>query len=205
MADLPDTVEVKRLFKDTRVLVADIETTGFNFDKDFIIELGIVEFIDGELLRENSALFGGGSSPESALAVHRITDESRAGRETFMQRAAHFKEYAEYRNGNRPTIWVGHNILDFDMPFLLAATRRGGCQVTAEGGSLNIVDTLALAKRYLKAPNNRLGTLCSTFGITYGEHRAGGDAMSTWQLLLAIMRLAKTQHINELVTKRKLS
>jgi len=191
-------VDTKRLFANTRMLVMDIETTGLDRQRDHVIELGVIEVVDGEILRQNCVLFGGGTCSPECVAIHGITDSMRAGEQTFMQKSASFKRYIEQKAGDRKTILCGHNIRDFDLPFLLSAAYRAGNPVTPP---VDIVDTLRLARRHLRAPSNRLLDLCAAYGVTYGGHRGLGDSMSCWLLLQIIMQKANIQHINEVVER----
>jgi DNA polymerase-3 subunit epsilon len=191
-------VDAKRLFANTRILVLDIETTGLDRTRDSVIELGVIEVVDGEITRAGEALFGGGSSSPETVAVHGISDETRAGKPTFMEKSAHFKSYIEQTFAPRHTILCGHNIRDFDLPFLLVAAKKAGHPLASP---VDIVDTLRLARQKLNAPSNKLSALCSAFGITHGGHRGLGDSMSTWLLLQVILQKINAQHINEVVER----
>lgn len=190
--------DVKKAFANTRLLVLDIETTGLDRNRDSVIELGVVEIVDGEIFRQNSTLFGGGSCSPECVAVHGITDEMRAGEQTFMEKSAFFKRYVEHRHGDRRTILCGHNIRDFDLPFLMTAAMRANNPVSLP---IDIVDTLRLARRHLRAPSNRLQDLCAAFGVVHGGHRGLGDSLSSWLILHVIMQKANIQHVNEIVER----
>ena len=72
------------IFKNKRLLSLDIETTGLNIFYNTIIELGVVEVVDGKVKTEYNKLFGGGhSSMFLVRKIHHIKDSERFGKKTF--------------------------------------------------------------------------------------------------------------------------
>ena len=200
--------QVATMFMGSRVIALDIETTGLSREHDNIIELGIVEFIDGVLTRQNSALYGGGSSPERALQVHGIKDEDRNGLLTFGDTAKGFRTYLAHeipdtrtRRGIKETIVVGHNVRDFDMPFIVASAKCAGFPLMIRDGYISIADTLVLSRKHLSSPDFKLETLCKVYGIEHGGHRGLGDALSSWYILLTIMEKTGVVHISKLIER----
>lgn len=192
----------------SRVIALDIETTGLSRDVDNIIELGIVEFIDGVLTRQNSALYGGGSSPQRALQVHGISDEERNGLLTFGDTVKGLRTYLAHeiadtrtRRGIKETIIVGHNVRDFDMPFIVSSAKRAGFPLMIRDGYISIADTLILSRKHLSSPDFKLETLCKVYGIEHGGHRGLGDALSSWHILLTIMEKTGVTHISKLIER----
>ena len=200
---LPTDEEISAMFSGTRCLPTDIETTGIKDEGLHIVELGIAEVIDGVVTNTGSRIFGGGKSEPKALEVHGITDESRAGKPTFFDKAPYFKRLLERRTfmedgKERPNIWIGHNILKFDSKKLINACKTAGCPLRTPDGYIYYVDTLKLAREHLSAPSFKLEELCPSFGITHGGHRALGDALSCWYLLHIIMKRARIPHVNNI-------
>lgn len=198
--------QISQMFAGSRVIALDIETTGLKPENSDIIELGVVEFVDGVETRRNSALYGGGSSPQRALEVHGITDEERKGLKTFAEQAHFFQKYiaAEIpdertRRGIKETIIVGHNVIDFDLPFICGIAKTAGHSLTARDGYVLVADTLKLARKHLSAPDFKLETLCKVYKIEHGGHRGLGDALSSWHVLLTIMETTGVQHISKLL------
>lgn len=206
---VPSNEEIISMFSNTRCLPMDIETTDCRGNLH-IIELGIAEFVDGVLANQGSRIFGGGKSHPKALEVHGITDEERAGKPTFYEKAPFFKRLVERRtfasNGvERRNILIGHNIEKFDIRHLLAACRKAGCPVRTSDGYVWVVDTLLLSRRHLGSPiGNKLEDLCPAYGITHGAHRALGDSLSAWFLLHIIMKKANISHVNNICKQVKL-
>ena len=177
-----------KMLEGTRIIVLDIETTGFSFKNDHIIELGVIEFLSGEETRRNSSLFGGGSSPPACLKVHGIPDADRVGKPTFASKASSVKSYLQN------AILMGHNIKKFDLPFIQAVLEANGFKVE---GNIQLIDTLNLARKHITAPNYKLETLCKVYGIEHGNHRGLGDSESTWKVFLKIVEDADCSSLNE--------
>ncbi|PWH20685.1 MAG: hypothetical protein DDG58_01540 [Ardenticatenia bacterium] len=161
--------------------VVDVETTGLDPAWGHrLCEIAIVLWQDG---RELEA-FTQRVNPErpidpGAQAVHGISDED-------LQDAPRFEEIAPVvRNYLEHAVLVGHNVL-FDVSFLAAEWRR----LRWPPPDVLLVDTLALARRWLGLASNRLTSVADALGIsTDAAHSALGDARITAQVLYALMHL----------------
>jgi len=207
---MPTPEEILEMFANTELRPLDIETTGFSKNNDHIIELGMVLMNCGRMVKEGNVIFGGGKSNPHALAVHGITDESRAGLPTFAERgAASMKGVIESPSYNAegkeiPTIYVGHNIDKFDVPWILQKCRDAGYPVITKDGSILTVDTSKVARKHLSAPDYRLETLCRVYGITHGGHRALGDTYSCLNILCICMKKGKFRHVLDLAKPQRI-
>lgn len=181
------------VFGDSRVIVFDIETTGLDREFDRIIELGVIELKQGEIVREYSRLFGGGKSKAKVVnEIHHITDDMRKGKPTFEERADKIVEYLS------DAILIGYNITKFDYPFIDAKLKCIGKSLT----NVRLVDVYTLAKKVkLAVDNYQLRTLCEHFKVEYGSHRGMGDAKSTWLILEKMMDILKIQNVSEIICK----
>jgi len=200
--------QIAAMFAGSRVIALDIETTGLKKEVDDIIELGMVEFMDGVKTRGKSALYGGGTSPPRCLEVHGIEDRDREGLKRFGDVAGNLKKYFAHEIPDertsrkiKETIIVGHNIIKFDLPFICAASRAAGHPITARDGYLSVADTYKLARQHLSAPDFKLETLCKSYGVEHGGHRGLGDAISSWNILLIIMETTGVKHISKLIER----
>ena len=125
-----------------RIIALDIETTGLDIQKNTIIELGVVEIVNGKVTTEYKKLFGGGhSSMHLVRCVHHIADGERAGKKTFRECA---QKIASYLSN---AIVVTHNGNAFDIPMIEWNLRQAG----AEWKNYKSVDTLAIMRKYRKA------------------------------------------------------
>ena len=183
--------------KGTRIITLDIESTGLNVNKAYVRELGAAEYVDGKYVKGRSALFSGGVCEPGALNVHGISDESVKGKPSFMSKTAAFCGFVS-ENGVVADI-MGHNVLKYDLPVIRRFLLANGHDIKGNGpnGEIRVIDTLLLAKRNFQFPNNKLGTICSIFGIEYGKHRALGDAKCTWEVFLNLMEQMQCKDLSQ--------
>ena len=172
--------ECPDLLKSYRIVCLDLETTGLSAIFNNIIELGVVEIVNGEIKTKYSRLFGGGrSSMYLVRKVHKIRDFEREGKTTFAESA---KSVADWLNG---AVLLTHNGAKFDIPFM----KRKMEEVRV---SLNFpfqIDTFLLSKKYGDHEFHSLKWLCEKYGIPYGDenHRGLTDCICTVQLRYALV------------------
>jgi DNA polymerase-3 subunit epsilon len=181
--------------KGTRIVVVDLETTSASTKTAFVREFGAAEFVDGKLVRGNSSLFSGGVCEAGAERVHGISDQSVVGKPTFASKA---QSVASFLNGS---ILMGHNVLNFDLAIVKRSLYEQKIQMagTKGDGKFQVIDTLLDARKYLKAPSNKLEDLCLMFGIEHGKHRAYGDCLSSWNLFLKIVEVTGNSNLNDYI------
>jgi len=162
-----------------RIYVAlDLETTGLQFDRDAIVEIGAVKFRGNELLGEWSSLV----NPGRALPhkIERLT--GIASRE--LERAPSLHQVLPQLTrfiGENPL--VGHNI-QFDLAFL----QRAG--YTAPPPALDTFELACILMPY--ASRYSLGKLMDELGIEFPtRHRATEDARAVQQLFVALLERAR--------------
>lgn len=160
-----------------RIIVVDVETTGFNAANDSIVDIACVTIDDGVITDAWSSLVQAGRPvPTEATRVHGITDAMLASAPLPSAVALPFRE----RCGD--TMLAIHNA-SFDLPFLDALLRRHGADPLFNP----IIDTLGLARGLFGQGGNGLGELTRRLGITLSNaHRAEGDARATAELLLLL-------------------
>lgn len=180
MTEIPAIIEK---FGRERIIALDIEHTGGKKADRKIIQLGVVEFGDGKFVRKHAKVFGGGRSNYYALQVHKITDKSRAGLESFDSVC---DKVANYLSN---AILVGHNILACDIKIISEAVEKKGYKID----NYKLVDTQRLAMNILESGNAKLEDCCREFGITFGEHDALGDAISCLLLLEELVKIKKEE------------
>ena len=193
--------KVPDCLRDKRIIALDIETTGLNIRHNTIIEIGVIEVVNGKVALEYKKLFGGGhSSVYLSRCVHHITDQERNGKPTFRECA---EKIAAYLSN---AIIVTHNGNSFDIPMIDYNLRQAGY----EWKNYKSVDTLAIMRKYRKANNselddkkekvqgkNKLENICKEFGITYGgesgdsAHRGLEDAEACLDLLFYLLNNKK--------------
>lgn len=161
------------------IVFFDLETTGLEKDKDRIVQIGMrkVDY-EGNSISTFDMKFnpcGVKSTPE-ALEKHGLTDE-------FLKTQPKFSDYADhilrYMDG---CDLGGHNIIKFDIPFLMAEFERCGKSFTIE--KRRIIDTrllylnfntkvlLDMYREYCGEPAcNPHDAMCDTF-MCYGLYEA---------------------------------
>lgn len=176
-------------WEDIPFAVLDFETTGRDPAEDRVIEIGIVLFQKGRVVRREGLLVNPGIPvPEESRAVHGITDEELQGAPDF---ATLMPEVLELLQGHLP---VAYNA-DFDRGFLRAELARAAPEGMTEGDmppaardDVVWVDPLVWAREILKELSSRkLGDVTAHLGIPLEQaHRAAGDAEATGRVLLGL-------------------
>ncbi|MBN1327287.1 MAG: 3'-5' exoribonuclease [Candidatus Cloacimonetes bacterium] len=159
-------------------IVIDIETTGFDFSKDEIIEIGAVKYSnDQETDKFSLFIKPQNKVPEFIKQLTHITDEQLKNGDDL--NSALEKMLAFIKND----ILVFHNSR-FDLGFI-----NKKLEFTGHPAILNpVLDTLELARIYLPfARNHKLGTLAEYFELEQNQaHRAIFDAEQTARLFLKL-------------------
>lgn len=182
------------IFRNSRLVACDIETSGLSVRYNTIIELGAVEMVNGIVKSTPRQLFGGGhSSMYLVRKVHRIPDYERIGKRTFKECAHNIAEFLS------DSILVTHNGNSFDIPMITAKLAEAGCSIR----NYRSIDTLQLVRKMRKEEGddddkrnrgrNTLGSLCGEFGLVYGgddgdsAHRGLEDAEACLDLLFHLV------------------
>jgi predicted DnaQ family exonuclease/DinG family helicase len=173
----------------------DIETTGLDADKDEIIELAAVRFVDGV----ETECFDTFVKPVKGIPpfISALTHITARDLQTAPSGREAVKRFLVFI-GEDPL--VGHNIA-FDLGFIdNYSVRAGGMHVPNQRW-----DTSELARVYFPyTSDHKLATMAAHFGIELTHaHRADADARATGQLLLAICAHV-TEHYPLLVNARLL-
>jgi DNA polymerase III epsilon subunit-like protein len=182
------------ILKNKKLIALDIETTGLNIMFNTIIELGVIEIINGKVKTEYSKLFGGGhSSMYLVRKIHHIKDSERKGKKTFKECAEKIASFLS------DSIIITHNGNAFDIPMIEQKLHDAGYEIK----NFKSIDTLQLVRKMRKEENieeekkqtkrNTLGSLCKEFGLIYGgengdkSHRGLEDAEATVDLLFYLI------------------
>ena len=172
--------------------VLDLETTGFHAAAgDAVVAVGAVHVVGGRVHPQEvfEALVDPRRPiPETATAVHGITDEMVRGRPPLEQVLPQLAGFVGER------VLVGHNVA-FDLGFLRPYEERSGVRLDAP-----VLDTLLLSaalhpdheKHSLEAVAERLGVEVT------GRHTALGDALVTGQVLVRQLELLERRGIRTL-------
>lgn len=147
-------------------IVLDFETTGLNYQRDRIIEVAAIKYVDGIEINKMVTLVNPLMHISSdATQVNNITDDMLEDAPTERSVIPQLIEFL----GN--SLIVGHYV-NFDLSFLEVAAQRYGFNV-----KYNYIDTISVAKKLFKGlPNYQLGTIANSLHIDTGTlHRAEAD------------------------------
>ena len=188
---------VPDIFGKSRLVALDLETSGLNVKYNTIIEIGMVEMVNGVVKSTPRQLFGGGhSSMYLVRRVHHIPDYERRGKRTFKDCAGKIADFLSN------SIIVTHNGNSFDIPMIQRKLADAGYSIK----NFKSLDTLQLVRKMRKAEEgddadddkkhrgrNTLENLCAEFGLVYGgdsgdsAHRGLEDAEACLDLLFFLV------------------
>ena len=149
----------------------DVETTGLDpISGDKVCEIAVVKTIDGQIADELVTIINPGRTiPERAVSIHGITDAMVKSAPLFRDIANDLLDFLS------DTIIVAHNA-KFDLEFL--RTELGNLNLSLPQNE--VIDTLAIARRYYNFPSNSLGDIARNVGVLVNkQHRARADVIIT--------------------------
>ena len=155
-------------------IALDIETTGFDPEKDQIIEIGIIKFDENKIIDTYETLINPGREiPPFISHMTGIKDEYLTDAPTLEQIKDKLVEFI----GNYPI--VGHNI-NFDVTFL----QQKGVPIFNPQ-----YDTLQLSSMLIPGlPSYSLDTLTRTLKIEHTDkHRALSDTRASYDLFMILL------------------
>jgi DNA polymerase III epsilon subunit-like protein len=169
----------------------DMETTGFDREKDRIIEIAAIRFTEGEPVAVfNTMVRQDLNEHPISLEIIKATGHTEADIMKGMdeETAIHILDQfcSEITEGGEEidSMIVGHNIL-FDYEFFRKAAERCDRGYPLHHG---LIDTLTIARDRHQYPH-KLPDMCAKYHILQDNwHSAYFDALATGQLLLAMDR-----------------
>jgi len=174
--------EISEHIKKNIYVVFDLETTGIG-ENDRITEIAAVKIIDGKICQLFTTLINPNMKiPSDVTKLTGITNEMVSMSPTFEQIAGDFYKFCHN------AILVGHNITDFDLPFL----SRYSDITHYYYDEHKVEDTLHIAQDKLKGKisNFKLSTIAKYFNINnVMAHRAQFDALTTAKVFLELSKL----------------
>lgn len=181
----------------SKVVFADLETTGFSRDWDYIIEVAAVMYDEetqtmGKTFHEY--IRPGKRIPPKVTEITGITEEQVKNARTEKEVLADFYEWMYME---KPTKIIGHNFKSFDWTFLKKKAEKYRLGLP----EYEIVDTLTLARRLSKegkieVPNHQQPTLANFYGIEYRAHSAIEDVK-------ALIRIYEKMGLNTSVKSKR--
>lgn len=175
-------VTIPTYLENKTFVVFDIETTGLDYRKDEIIELGAVKVVNGEIKESFATLIKPNQLiSEEITNINGITNEMVANSPIFGNVIADFYKFT------KGCILVAHNA-EFDTTFIKEHGKKYRFKFENE-----IVDTLAIARTYLKQlRHHKLKNLCEYFDVSLiNAHRALDDTVATAKCFIKMADLIK--------------
>jgi len=159
------------------VCVFDLETTGTNISRDRIVEISILRVEpDGKKTWFTQRVNPGIPIPESASAIHGITDEDVKNEPSFAEIAAQVYELI------RDAYLIGFNSNRFDLPMLVEELLRAGMEIDLKENKTIDVQVIF----HKKEPRNLAAAYKFYTGkILENAHSAAADVQATWEILNA--------------------
>ncbi len=157
------------LNKDTFVCI-DCETTGLDPKNDRIIEIAVAKFTFSEILESYQSLIDPQCPiPNETTEIHHITSNMVSGQPKIEEILPILLEAIG------TTTIVGHGI-GLDIAFITESARKHSIPCNLE--SIDLIDTLRMARIYGESPTNSLEKLREHFNIEEeGAHRAMNDVI----------------------------
>jgi DNA polymerase III alpha subunit (gram-positive type) len=115
--------------------------------------------------------------------------------------------FYEHRSGSIKPLLAGHNIINFDIPFLANFFEQHKKKLNKYINSLHYLDTLFFSRlRYCNSPNYQLGTVCQLEDIPLSledAHGAIADTDATAELLIVMLKHLRGDHGGDDVNETK--
>jgi DNA polymerase III epsilon subunit family exonuclease len=173
------------VFRETAIIVFDLETTGLDHEADRIIEIGAHKLVGGKLVDQFEALVRTDvERTEQNIQLTGITSEMLADQPAIEEVLPRFLDFIE------GGILVAHNA-EFDIGMIRAAASRLGIDI-----EWPCFCTLKMAQKLLPDLERRnLDTLAERYGLTFeARHRAIGDIKVLTGVLSAMLD-AEARHL----------
>ncbi|MFG6382993.1 MAG: topoisomerase DNA-binding C4 zinc finger domain-containing protein [Lachnospiraceae bacterium] len=171
-------------------VVFDLETTGFQYNMDEIIEIAAIKVVNHKIVQQYQTLVHPENHiPSAATAVNGITDEMVKGAPKLEEALKEFLVFIEKH------ILVGHNIHTFDIKFINHATM----QLFDKKIQNDYIDTLYMSRQYLtRLSHHKLVDISKYFHInTMGAHRALNDCIMNQKCYEELGKIMQKTNINQ--------
>lgn len=174
---------------DGTFVVFDIETTGFNKEKDHIIEIGAVKVVKGQVVDHFSRFIDPGVPiPENITELTSIRDEDVKGQDPIDIVLGEFLTWCA------DSVLVAHNAM-FDTGFIKAKAK----QLSMPSIMNTVVDTLELCRGLFKLKRYTLDAVAKHLDISLeNHHRAVDDAGATAEIFIRCIKELRDRGITEL-------
>lgn len=176
---------------DVNFVTFDIETGGLKAEKNPVLEIALYSMEKG--LDDNDDYnniikpYGDYVIEDAALAANGMNLDLI--NEKGIDSGQVVKDVIKYLKGNKVgrnlPVLCGHNIIKFDIPFMIEFFKFHGEDFTKYYNTDFLLDTMWWSRMYwLESPNYKLGTCCDNAGIELVDaHRAVSDTIANKELV----------------------
>lgn len=168
-----------------KYVVVDLETSGLDKNRDYIIEVGAVKIENGKITDRFSSLV---NTPQMEFLPKEVAKLTGITFEQLKTAPSVGEVLRQLYNFSKGCILVAHN-LPFDYAFL----RNWGfwCGISFDEFENGAIDTVEFGKQILggKVENYKLSTLAEYFGTESAHHRALDDAEATAKIFIALANM----------------
>lgn len=173
---------LKQLIEQRTIVVFDLETSGLDKNRDYIIEVGAVKITNGKICDRFSTLVNSPQMEALSAEVEQLTGITFEQLKCAPLIEDALKSFYEFAKGS---ILVAHNLL-FDLAFLCNWGDR--CGISFDEFEKDAMDTISLAEVILgdKIKSFKLSSIAQYFDIEFTHHRALDDAETTAKILLEL-------------------
>lgn len=168
------SLDAKASFRDYPLVIFDFETTGLDMNRDRIIEVGAIKYVDMEAVEEYATLVATDSPlPAVVERISGITQDMLEGKPRLPEVLPSFLKFI------KGSILVAHNA-PFDMAFLKKECQRQGIDL-----EWPTFCTLKMAREFLPQLDSKgLDSLAKHYGLHFeARHRSIGDVKVTHSVL----------------------
>ena len=159
-----------------RRIILDTETTGLDFEKDRVIEVGCLELVDNVFTGKKFHQFynpSGVMISEQAESVHGLSNSFLEDFKTFDESTEDFMDFI----GDSKMII--HNA-QFDLTMINSSLNRTGKKIFKDEDA---ICTLEMAKKKFPGSKNNLNALCRRFNISLESREKHGALIDCYLLL----------------------
>lgn len=188
--DFSNVINLEQKLDSTRMVVFDLETTGFHpFAGDEIIAVGAVVIENGKI--DLNQAFNRLVNPYRPISQE-TTELTGITNQILLDKEGIFEVLQDFLDFVGDSILIAHNA-DFDLNFINIKLRRH-CQTKLTNPIIDTMVASQITNASLK--KHTLDNLVNHFAIPpLGRHTALGDSIITAQLFLKLIPLLKEQKI----------
>ena len=159
-----------------RQVILDTETSGLDFEKDRIIEIGCLEIVDGVYTGKK---FHNYYKPDN-ITISSDSEQIHGLNNSFLSKFPTFdssvQDFLEFLNDSQLII---HNV-QFDLSMINESLKRMSIKQIEKK---NTICTLELAKKKFPGSKNNLNALCRRFDINLDSREKHGALIDSFLLL----------------------